>query len=447
MYRNLFYLFAFVFVLNACSKHKDDNPNPEPNPNPPVTAMGVQFDTSQQYFDDTILYRVTVQTKDPVKQDVSVKITYTSKKYVYSKNFTTTPASDNGVVLLTIPAGQKSAYFDIKIDPTYLRDGDEEIRCKLDSAGTTMPLGATRESVLLANGFVEKYIDMDRGYDGKNRVFINFDKLTATAIDRNSWDLGFYSGQDDYRVLLNAATGMLAFRLDKNDLTNVSAADTVGLIRAQTTYLNVDNPNGDLTKTAIAAISATPEDNKVYIINRRPGVGNPTTGAWKKVRILRNASGGYTLQQADIASTTFYSVNITKDDAYYFNYISFENGAVIGEPKKEDWDIVWTSSTISRKGPEETPQPFFLHHVLQQNRNTKLTVGPDNIEYQKFNNGDVQNLTFNTYKTITGMNWSSSGSDGAYYIIRTSRNTLYKFRMNDYDMNPFITSVTFKPLK
>jgi hypothetical protein len=447
-YRKLFYLFAFVFVLNACSKHHDDNPsNPEPNPNPPVTTQGVQFDTSGQYFGDTTLYRVTVHTKDPVSKDVSVKITYTSKGYIYAKNFTTTPASDNGIVLLTIPAGKKSAYFDVKTDPSYLRDGGDEIRYKLDSAGTSMPLGSIREQVLLSLGFVEKYIDMNRGDNGKNRVFINFDKLTATAIDRNSWDLGFYTGQEDHRVILNAATGMLAYRLDKNDLATVSAADTVGLIKTQTTYLNVDNPNGDLTKTAIAAISATPEDNKVYIINRRPGIGNPATGAWKKVRILRNASGGYTLQQADIASTTYYSVNITKDDAYYFNYISFENGAVTGEPKKEDWDIVWTSSTVSRKGPEETPLPHFQNHVLHQNRNTKLAMGPSEIDYQKFSNGDVTGLTFNTYKTFAGFNWTPSGSGGEYYIIRTSRNTIYKFRIQDFDANPYITSVTFKPLK
>jgi hypothetical protein len=240
---------------------------------------------------------------------------------------------------------------------------------------------------------------------------------------------------------------MLAYKLDKNDLTTVSAADTVGLIKTQTTYLNVDNPNGDLTKTAIAAISATPEDNKVYIINRRAGVGNPATGAWKKVRILRNANGGYTMQQADIASSTYYSVNITKDDAYYFNYISFDNGAVVGEPKKEDWDIVWTSATVSRKGPEETPLPHFLNHALHQNRNTKITVGPAEIDYQKFNNSDVTGLTFNTYKTFAGFNWTPSGSGGEYYIIRTSRNTLYKFRIQDYDTNPYITSVTFKPLK
>jgi hypothetical protein len=446
MYRKLFYLFSFVFVLNACSKHKDGKPT-DPDPNPPANTEGVQFDTSGQYFSDTTLYRVTVKTKEPVSKDVNVKITYTTKGYVYSKNFTTTPASTNGAVLLTIPAGKKSAYFDISIDPSYLRDGGDEIRCKLDSAGTGMQLGATREHVILSLGFVEKYIDMNRGDNGKNRVFINFDKLTATAIDRTSWDLGFYTGQEDYRVILNSATGMLAFRLDKNDLYNVSAADTAGLTRASATSLNTDNPNGDLTKTAIAAISAIPEENKVYIINRRPGVGNPATGAWKKIRILRNAGGGYTLQHADIAANTFYSINIAKDEAYYFNYISFENGAVIGEPKKEDWDIVWTSSFISRKGPEETPVPSFLTHVLLQNRNTKSAIGPSEIDYQKFQNSDVQGLTFNTYKTLTGMNWTPSGSYGEYRIIKTGRNTLYKYRIQDFDSNPFVTSVTFKPLK
>jgi hypothetical protein len=152
------------------------------------------------------------------------------------------------------------------------------------------------------------------------------------------------------------------------------------------------------------------------------------------------------LQQADIAATTFYSVNITKDEAYYFNYISFENGLVAGEPKKEDWDIVWTSSIISRKGPEETPVPFFLNHVLQQNRNTKLAMGPSDIDYQKFNNGDVASVTFNTYKTISGFNWTP-GNDSDYRIIRTARNTLYKFRMADYDRDPYITQINFKPLK
>ena len=442
---------AFIFVLNACSKHKDDKPS-DPVINLPASEQGVQFDTSLQYFGDTTSFRVTVQTKEPVSHDVTVKITYTSKGLVYPKDFTTTPASDNGVMLLTIPAGKRSVYFEIHKDPAYLLDGGDEIRYKLDSAGTAMPLGAIREHVVFSQGFVEKYIDLDRGENGKKSVFINFEKVTATAFDRNSWDLGFYTGQDDYRVILNSATGMLAYRLEKNDLNNVSTADTAGLteilnFRSKTTYLNIDNPNGDLTKTAIAAISDKPEENKVYIINRRQGAGNAGIVAWKKVRILRNVGGGYTLQQADIAATTYTSVNITRDEAYYFNYISFENGPVIAEPKKEDWDIVWTSATISRNNPEETPQPFFLQHVLQQNRNTRSAIGSSDIDYQKFNNNDVTGLAFNTYKTISGMGWSSSGSNGEYRIIRTGRNILYKFRFQDYDTNPFITSVTFKPIK
>ncbi|HEX6432515.1 MAG TPA: hypothetical protein VF008_32700 [Niastella sp.] len=456
MYRRLFYSFVFLFVLNACSKKDNNTPvDPVTNPpvtNPPVTMQGVQFDSSQQYLADTSWLRVTVQTKDPVSQDVTVKIMYTAKGLTYTKDFTTTPASTNGVILLTIPLGKRSAYFDIQLNSSYLPDAGDEISCRLDSAGTSMQLGAIREKHLISRSTVQKYLDLDRGTNGNNRIFINFDKHTAVAYDRSSWDLGFYTGQEDHRVILNSATGMLAYRLDKNDLNDVSAADTIGLAAilnfgSSTTYRNIDNPNGDLTKTAIAAISATPEDNKVYIINRRQGVGNPVTAPWKKVRILRNAGGGYTLQHADIASTTYTSVNITRDEAYYFNYISFENGAVVAEPKKEEWDIVWTSSTVSLKKPEETPDPYFLPQALHQNRNTKSAMGPSNIDYDTFSNSDVPGLAFNTYRTISDLHWISMRINYDYRIISTSRNTLYKFRFEHNDSRPFFMMIAYKPIE
>jgi hypothetical protein len=454
MYRRLLYPFVLVFVLNACSKDNDDrSTDPVNNPpvnNPPVTLQGVQFDSSQQYLADTSWLRVTVQTKDLVSQDVTVKITYTAKGLTYTQDFTTTPASTNGVVLLTIPAGKRSAYFEIQLNASYLPDAGDEISCRLDSAGTSMQLGAIREKLLTSRSSVQKYIDLARGTNGHNRIFINFDKHTAVAFDRNSWDLGFYTSQKDYRVILNSATGMLAYRLDKNDLNAVSATDTIGLAEAlnfgsSTTYRNIDNPNGDLNQTAIAAIADKPEENKVYIINRRQGVGNPTTSAWKKVRIIRNGTGGYTLQHADIPATTYTSVNITRDEGYYFNYISFENGPVVAEPKKEEWDIVWTSSTISLKKPEETPDPHFLPNVLQQNRNTKSAIGPSNIDYYLFSNSNVAGLAFNTYKTISEMNWISIKN--TYRIIRNSRNTLYKYRLEYDNSRPFFMTIEYKPIK
>lgn len=461
MYRRLCYSVVLVFLLNACSKN-DGNTSTDPvtnppvtNPpvtNPPATSPGVQFDTSRQYLADTSWVRVTVQTKDPVSKDVAVKITYTVKGLTYPNDFTTTPASTNGVVLLTIPAGKKAAYFDIQLNSSYLADLGDEIGCRLDSAGTSMQLGAIREQLLISRGTVQKYINLDRGTYGNNSIFINFDRHTAVAFDRNSWDLGFYTGPEDYRVILNSATGMLAHRLDKNDLNDVSAVDTIGLAEtlnfgSSITYRNIDNPNGDLKQTAIAAISNDPAENKVYIINRRQGVGNAASGAWKKVRIIRNGAGGYILQHADIAATTYSSVAITSDETYYFNYISFENGPVIAEPKKEEWDIVWTSSTISLKDAQETPDPYFLHQVLQQNRNTRSALGPSNIDYAAFSNSDVPGLSFNTYKTISDLRWISiMNINNVYRIIRTSRNTLYKYGFEYNNSRPFFMTITYKPI-
>jgi hypothetical protein len=451
MYRRLCYSFALVLLLNACSK-TDDNPSTDPVTNPPVTSEGVQFDASQQYLGDSSWLRVTVQTKDPVSRDVTVKITHTAKGLTYPKDFTTMPASTNGTILLIIPVGKTTAYFDIQLNSSYLADAGDEISCRLDSAGTSMQLGAIREKLLTSRGTVQKYIDLNRGTNGNNSIFINFDKRTAAAFDRNSWDLGFYTGQGEYQVILNSSTGMLAYRLEKNDLNDVSAADTIGLAAtlnfgALTTYRNIDNPNGDLTQTAIAAITNDAAENKVYIINRRQGVGNPATGAWKKVRIIRNGAGGYTLQYADIAATTYSSVNINRDEAYYFNYFSFENGPVIAEPKKEEWDIVWTSSTVSFKKPNETPEPYFLHHVLHQNRNTKSAMGPSNIDYFDFSNSDLTGLAFNTYKTITDLNWMFVlRINNDYRIISTSRNTLYKYRFDYNNSSPYFMTVTYKPI-
>jgi len=48
------------------------------------------------------------------------------------------------------------------------------------------------------------------------------------------------------------------------------------------------------------------------------------------------------LQYAPIDATTFNTVDIAKDEEYNFKYWSFEQGEVAGEPRKADWDIMWT---------------------------------------------------------------------------------------------------------
>jgi HmuY protein len=278
-----------------------------------------------------------------------------------------------------------------------------------------------------------------------NKVFIDLSANRQTSVPRINWDLGFYTDPADFKVILNSSNNMMVKQISKNDLTQVTAADTVGfkdelaLTGSPAAIAFVDYPNGDLDRTAIGLIAATATDNKVFIVNRGIGVGVaplPQRG-WKKIRVLRNASGGYTLQHADIASTTFTSIDIPKDDKYFFNYVSFENGIVPVEPEKTKWDITWTHSTylFGINTPGEFPYPF--QDVVFQNRNVEVAkVLTSAIEYGNFSEANLAGLTFSYSQTIIGSDWRSGGGPSSgpsvkqtqYYIIKDGDNNYYKLK-------------------
>jgi len=263
---------------------------------------------------------------------------------------------------------------------------------------------------------------------------------------RTNWDLGFYSDAGDFRVILNSSSAMMAKQIAKNDLNSVTAADTVGFGNEMTfsgtapnpaTLPYIDYPSGDLAKTAIATISATASDNKVYIINRGSGVGTPAPArGWKKVRIIRNANGGYTLQHADITATSFSSIDVPKDAAYFFKYISFENGLLPVEPEKKKWDIAWTYFTnIFGSGPSEAP--FLFQDMILQNRNVEVAKVMTSVKtYEAFAEADIAGLTFSSSQIAIGADWRSGGGPSSgpavrtdrYYIIKDGNNNYYKLK-------------------
>jgi hypothetical protein len=206
----------------------------------------------------------------------------------------------------------------------------------------------------------------------------------------------------------------------------------------------IDYPNGDLTRTAIGVISATAADNKVYIINRGSGSGSPAPArGWKKVRIFRNASGGYTLQHADIAATSFQEISIAKDDAYFFKYISFENGAVNIEPEKKKWDIAWTYfSNVTNFGTGEVP--YLFQDIILINKNVQVAkVMVASKAFADFDSTNIASQTFLTTQTAIGSDWRSGGGPTSgpavrtdrYYIIKDGNNNYYKIRFTALTQN------------
>ncbi|GAB5523773.1 MAG: hypothetical protein Roseis2KO_16450 [Roseivirga sp.] len=289
-----------------------------------------------------------------------------------------------------------------------------------------------------------------------NQVFIDLSTETQTAVARNSWDLGFYNGSE-FRVILNNATSALAIALEKTDITAVSAEDTLGLgaqldidaifgalqgpppawLGDATSWL--DQPDGDLSNTAISAISQTIDSNPVYILNRGKNPDGSQRG-WVKIRVLRNGDG-YTLQHAAINSTTFSELNISKNSDFNFSYASVDNGAVSVEPAANSWDLAFTTFTNLLPVGPTTSIPYLFKDFVIQNRNgvelATVTVATS-LTYDSFAFSDITAQSFTTDIASVGSGWRTVAQPGSptptgvkediFYVLKDAADNYYKLR-------------------
>ena len=122
------------------------------------------------------------------------------------------------------------------------------------------------------------------GPNQQNQVYIDLSTNTMTSVQRDSWDLGFYTGSD-FKVIINSSIFMAAGQLSSTDIDAVNSNNrevqdlqpqvAVGTFDdANMAY--IDAPNGDLSNTAFAEISATNTNNYVYLVNLGDEVGTAT---------------------------------------------------------------------------------------------------------------------------------------------------------------------------
>ncbi len=389
-------------------------------------------------------------------RDIPVTIDLQELGLAYGIDYTTTPAATAGKLNLTIPSGNNEAAFTVTKNSGVLFDGDEKIVFDLVHSGTPVFIGVTKQFSLSFAELVANTTALTINGGGvlySNKVFIDLSASLQTAVNRNNWDLGFYTGADDFRVILNSSSAMMAKQINKNDLTAVTAADTTGFSTevafnqfAPSTFSLpfIDYPNGDLNRTAIAAVNSVDAENKVYIVNRglAPGSPSPARG-WKKIRILRNATGGYTLQHSDIGATVFSSIDIAKEDAFFFRYISFESGIVSVEPPKRKWDIAWTYfSNVTNFGSGEVP--YLFQDIILLNRNMQVAKVMTSVKsFADFGETDITAQTFMTTQNAIAADWRSGGGPGTspavrtdrYYIIKDGDNNYYKLRFTALTQN------------
>lgn len=202
-----------------------------------------------------------------------------------------------------------------------------------------------------------------------NAVFVNLLDSKQTAVKRDAWDLGFYCGDDDYRVVINNSLQMAVKPLESIDITEPQTEDANVKVDMNVDASNayVDSPFGHLKGdkkglgTAIDAIAAKAVGNRVYLVNmgyavetKVPESGYDAEGAhrgWKKIRITR-VGKNYKLQYADLADSTAKSIIVKKDPKYNFVYVSLATGKEVKvAPEKSSWDLCFTPRTIYATGP------------------------------------------------------------------------------------------------
>jgi len=439
---SLFILLILV-AANAC---KEDEP--------PLPDNLLQFETSEQGISDTQEEATIKLTLSRATESASTAVIgLTTEGVTYGTEFTTQPAATNNSISVAIPAGSTEATVKIVKKAGIFLTGKEAIKLTLSSVTTPVLLGNTKTidvkfasivsagSTLTLNGIV----GTELGSAARNGFYIDLSNNKATAVNRTSWDFGFYAGSQ-FRVILNNTTSASAKALDKTDLKTVVAADTVpasdwtvGAYDAKEWAL-LDDVTGDITKTVIAEVSATDADNKVYIVNRGTG-GSIPARPWLKIRVLRK-SDGYTLQYARITDTDFKTIDIAKDSQYNFVYVSVDGNSaskVDVEPPKSEWDIKWgyqLSQTALAPGvmiPYASSDFVTINYLAGVEAAEVLTT---TVSYDAFAESNIAGAEFKKTYDVIGTNWRTAsptaGASGVktdrFYVVKDAAGNVYKLK-------------------
>lgn len=417
---------------------------------PPLPDNALTFSASSAGLgDDDNEAEITLNASRPVASPVAVTLSLTTEGVAYGEHFTTVPAAQGSTLVVTIPANASSVSFKVVREADVFLEGDESITFVIVDADDPVVIGGTAQVVLSFSSIVSEGAELtlngilgaESGASAGNSVFVDLSENVQVPVARTSWDLGFYNG-DDFRVIINYASGATAVMVDKTDLSQVTAADidpdvlVAGL--GQGTLDIIDDPHGDLDNTVIPAVSETDSENKVYVINRVGGHGGigPVEDL-VKVRILRN-DDGYTVQYAAINESEFATADISKGDTHNFEFFSFEEGKVSVEPAHDKWDFVWTWSMYFTGAPGNyipygfSDLVFVNHHGGTQAAEVMATGG---VTYDGFGEDNLAGVTFEEGRSTIGSGWRvTSPADQAgvktdrFYLIKDAAGNVYKLR-------------------
>ena len=263
-----------------------------------------------------------------------------------------------------------------------------------------------------------------------NQVFLDLGTGTMTAVDRTSWDLGFESGPEGQRIILNSANYMQVAWIDSAefplDWTQVRVNDL---------SFAFDSANGDLQYTAIGAWWEHPE--RVYLIDR--GLSNDLQPiGYQQIQIISANEEEYRIRVADQAGTAVRDIRIPKRSAHNFTFLSLETDELVDvEPIREDWDLMF--SYYSYRYPDGIP--YWLTGALLNRFEVAACWVQDSSSWELLSLADTARFDFSEDIDVIGFDWKTfyfgpperfiTNSD-QLYLLRDTEGYFYKLRFLDF---------------
>ena len=431
-------VIALLFSFNACKEN-----------DPPLPDNLAGFDSKELGFDNTKTEAEVKITLSRVETAaIAVKIDLTPSKLTYGTDFTTEPAATANSINVTIPAGQTSATIKVIKKAGISLNGDENIVMKISSIGNPV-LAGTNIELKLSFAAITSSGSTSTTLNGKvgdvtyaNSVYFDLSGNVQTGVDRKSWNIGFYSGAD-FRVILNPAYQSTALPTTKTDIAAVTLSDSVGIalnhnVEDPATVAVADDWNGDLSKTAIAAISATDAENKVYVYSFE---GNKSADKWFKIKITRSGTG-YKIQYARLGSTTIKTLEVAKNADFNFAFASLETDKVVSvEPRTKSWDFSWSYSTYN----SGLNTPYWVQDYIAINKLGGVSgaqILTATTAYADFKEANIAAVTWSTAPDVIGTKWRGAAVPGSttpagvradrYYLIKDAAGNVYKIQFLSY---------------
>ena len=290
-------------------------------------------------------------------------------------------------------------------------------------------LGCDREEIPITAHEPGEVQTVNVSVGGDYRWQVYYDLGTqrmVSQVRKINWDLGFQTGIEGNKVILNGAKAM--FVDDRTGVAFEDVMDTVGMgVRKKW-----DVPSGNLDSTAIGDWQ---DGTHIYVIDR----GYSETGAHqglRKIQILGVDNDAFQVRIARLNNTEDTTLFVQKDPAYNYAFLSLNNGGaqVDVEPPKADWDLNFTQYTHIFHDPV---MPYLVTGCLSNAHQTFVAI--DSVKtFDQIDIDDINSYTFSpaldaigySWKVFTGVTYITLPHIN--YIIQDQEGHYYKLHFIDF---------------